>query len=100
MKNVMILFNFPGMTSKQYDQVWADLRAVGHSNPNGLLYHVGAPSADGWMVVDEWESEEHFRNFGATLMPILEKNNIPVNEFAPTVLPVHYVYSHILAEHY
>ncbi len=94
----MILFNFPGMTSKQYDQVWEDLRATGHSNPYGLLYHIGAPSADGFMVVDEWESEEDFKNFGEILMPILEKNRIPKGE--PTVMPVHYVYSHILAEHH
>lgn len=94
----MVLFNAPGMTSKQYDQVWDDLRAVGQSHPEGLLYHVGAPTADGWTVVDVWESEELFNEFGKTLIPILEKNQITSKE--PTVTQVHYSYSHVLAEYH
>lgn len=98
MKNVMVLFNSPGMTAKEYDQVWEDLRAVGQSHPNGLLYHVGSPTAEGWTVVDVWESEEHFNEFSQILMPILEKRQINAKE--PSVTPVHYSFSHILAEYH
>jgi len=98
MKNIVVLFNCPGMTSRQYDGVWEDLRAAGHTNPNGLLYHVGAPTADGWMVIDVWESEDHFNEFGKTLMPIMENNEVPKTE--PVVMPLHYSYSSNLAEHH
>ena len=98
MKNIVVLFNSPGMTSKQYDDVWEDLRAAGQTNPDGLLHHIGAPTADGWMVVDVWESEEHFNKFGEILMPLLEKNQVPETE--PIVMPLHYSYSSNLAEHH
>ncbi len=91
MKKVIVQFDSPDMTSKQYDQVWQDLRAAGHANPKGLIHHVGAPTDKGWMVVDVWESAEHFNEFGKTLMPILTKNGVPPAE--PVVLPLHYLYS-------
>ena len=74
MEKVVVHFDMPGMTSSQYDQIWQDLRAMGHENPKGLVYHVGAATANGWMVVDVWESAGHFNEFGKTLMPILVKN--------------------------
>ncbi len=91
MKKVMVQFNAPGMTEKQYDQVWQDLRAAGHANPKGLIHHAGAQSDKGWMVMDIWESADHFNEFGKTLMPILDKNGVPPAE--PVVLPLHYLYS-------
>ncbi len=91
MKKVMVHFDIPGMTSNQYDQVWQDLRAAGHANPKGLIHHVGAPTAEGWMVTDVWESADHFNEFGKTLMPILAQNGVPPAE--PVVFPLHYLYS-------
>lgn len=91
MKKVMIQFDFPEMTAKQYDQVWQDLRAAGHENPQGLVHHVGAPTDKGWKVVDVWENAEKFNEFGQTLMPILNKNGImPI---VPVILPLHNEYS-------
>ena len=91
MEKVVVYFDMPGMTASQYDQIWQDLRATGHESPKGLLYHVGAATTNGWMVVDVWESAGHFNEFGKTLMPILVKNGVPPVE--PIVLPVHYLYS-------
>ena len=90
MKNVVVLFNAPGFTSKHYDQVWDDLRAAGHSNPKGLISHVGFAKPDGsWMVVDIWESAEAFEEFTKTLMPLIAKTGVQVP--APMILPAHYV---------
>ena len=43
----------------------------------GLVSHTSAPTEDGWLVVDVWESEEAFRQFGETLMPILRDLGVP-----------------------
>lgn len=91
MKKVMVQFDFPNMTSKQYDHVWQDLRAAGHENPKGLIHHVSAPNDKGWKVVDVWENADKFYEFGQTLMPILTKNGIIPTQ--PVVLPLHNEYS-------
>jgi len=91
MKKVTVHFNLPGMTASQYDQIWNDLKAAGEGNPKGLIHHVGAPTANGWSVVDVWQSAELFNEFGKKLMPILAKNGVPPVE--PMVLPVHYEYT-------
>ena len=87
MEKVLVQFNVPGSTTKQYDQAWNDLRAAGHSNPKGLLHHVGAQDGNNLVVVDVWESEEAFAKFGETLGPIMAKNGI---NGKPTIVPVHY----------
>ena len=90
MKNVVVLFNAPGFTSKHFDKVWEDLRAAGQAHPKGLISHVGFAKPDGsWMVVDVWKSEEAFMEFGKTLMPIIAKTG--VNVPPPMVLPAHFV---------
>jgi hypothetical protein len=91
MKKILVQFNFPNMPAAKYEQVWADLRAAGHTNPKGLIYHVGAPNGNDWTVVDVWESEAAFTKFGEVLMPILAKNDVP--EGRPSVQPVHYEYT-------
>jgi hypothetical protein len=80
MKKVLVNIDFPGMTSKKYDQVWKDLRKEGHANPKGLIHHVGVPTAKGWMVSDVWESADHFSEFGKALTPILAKNEVIPSE--------------------
>ena len=88
MKKIMVLFDFPGATTKQYDDAWTDITAAGHEHPKGLLSHAGAPTPNGdLMVVDVWESEQHFKDFGTVLMPIIQK--IGLGDVKPTILPVH-----------
>lgn len=90
MKQVVIQFNFPNVSLQQYDKVWDDMRAAGHSHPKGLISHVGAATQDGGLfVVDVWQSQEAFDEFGKVLMPLLAKNDIPTIQ--PKVLQVHYV---------
>lgn len=92
MKQVMVQFDIPGMTAKQYEQIWQDLRTAGYANPKGMQYHFGASAANGWVVVEIWESADLLKEFGKILMPILTKYGFPQDE-GPLVLPLHYVYS-------
>ncbi len=39
----------------------------------GLLVHVSGQSKSGFRVVDVWESEDAFRRFGESLIPILQE---------------------------
>ncbi len=90
MKKIMVLFDFPEGTLQEYDKVWEDLKAAGFANPNGLLYHVGAEKQGGGIiVVDVWETEERFNEFGKTLMPIIAKSGI---KGQPKIMPVHNIY--------
>ncbi len=88
MKNVLVLFEFPNLTVGQYEKTWDDLRAAGHTAPEGLIHHIGAQSGNGIAVADVWESETAFKDFGAVLMPILKKNGFP--DVQPRILPVAY----------
>jgi hypothetical protein len=92
MEKVIIQMSIPGMTAKEYDQAWAELRKAGLSHPSGLHHHVGAQQGNNWMVIDVWESAEAFDKFGETLMPILRNLGVPVDQFKPVITPVHYEY--------
>lgn len=86
MNKQLIQFNFSDMTENQYDQVWSELRSIGHANPAGLLHHVSAFQGNNCLVFDVWESQEAFDNFGKILMPIL--NKMGIKEAKPTITPV------------
>lgn len=88
MKKVMVQFNTPGMTAKQFDQAWDELRKAGQEHPFGLIHHVAGQQGNNWVVVDVWESAEHFNKFGETLMPILKKIGVALVQ--PVITPVHF----------
>ncbi len=83
---IVVEFNAPGMTASQYDSVLRALESKGVGSPDGRVYHVGAPSADGWFVVDVWESQEQFDRFGEVLVPTLQAAGVTAT---PEVRPVH-----------
>jgi hypothetical protein len=94
MKQVVIHFEFPHTTQQQFIAAWDELRKIGQPNPKGLLFHVAAPMADGGLfVTDVWESEQAFIEFGKTLMPILEKLDIP--RVKPSIMAAYNVYEHM-----
>jgi hypothetical protein len=45
----------------------------------GLLVHVAGEGAQGFRVLDVWESEEAFNRFGETLLPILQEIGVDVS---------------------
>lgn len=84
---IVAAFNIPGMTADQYDRVVQELEAKGAEAPEGRTFHVAAPTDTGWLVVDVWESEEHFGRFGETLIPVLVAAGVTPAQ--PEIHPVH-----------
>jgi hypothetical protein len=94
---IMLVFDFPDVTSEQYDQLCrsinsgqpltklADFHRAGYK----VVSHVAGPTEGGWRVVDVWESEEELDRFRQTLLPQLKQAGMPV--VAPQVVPVHNV---------
>lgn len=68
-----VVFNFPGTTSDQYDEAWKGLNGgkplTDLSEWPGILSHVAGSTAQGLMVVDVWESMDHFDRFGEAMVP-------------------------------
>ena len=84
---VTVIFDVPGMTAVQYDNVMADLEKAGASAPAGRLSHTAAAKPDGWLVVDVWKSPAHLDQFAQTLMPVLAQNGVTPPQ--PQVYPTH-----------
>lgn len=81
-----MVFNGPGVTQAQYQQVFDEVVPNGQFAP-GMLSHVAGPSADGWTVFEVWESQEEVdKFFQETLGAALQKANINIQ---PQVFQVH-----------
>jgi hypothetical protein len=99
MERVIVQFNIPGMTAKQYDQVWTELRNAGQSHPQGLHHHVGGQQGNNWLVVDVWESADAFNKFGQTLMPILQKIGVNTDQNKPVITQLYNEYEGATVHH-
>ncbi|WP_344469456.1 hypothetical protein [Kitasatospora kazusensis] len=93
---IVAVFDVPGMTQAQYEKS-AEM-VSGRPGPvksaadwpvPGLISHTSAPTPDGWLVVDVWESEEAFQEFGKAIVPILQEIGVPNPQ--PKVYPTHTV---------
>ncbi len=87
MGNIVVQFSMKKMSQAQYDQIISGLEAAGLAKVPGRIFHVAAPLGDGWHVTDVWESEEAFKRFSETMVPILINSGAEPAE--PLVLPVH-----------
>ena len=47
--------------------------------PEGLTYHVASGAGADFKVFEVWESEQHARNFGERLKPVLQKYKIELS---------------------
>jgi hypothetical protein len=89
---VVIVQQGPTLTQEKYDQVVNRLTGKDRmESPSdwpaeGLLVHATGDGADGFRVVDVWASEAAFREFGETLIPILD--DMGVTDL-PEVYPAH-----------
>jgi hypothetical protein len=90
---VVAVFQSPSLTQERYEE--SVRRLTGGKgrleSPDdwpvaGLLAHAAGPSENGFRVVDVWESEDAFRRFGDTLMPILQEIGV---EGQPEIYPTH-----------
>jgi hypothetical protein len=90
---VVAVFEGPGFTKEAYED---SVRGVTGGKDKvespadwpvqGLLAHIAGEGEKGFRVVDVWESEDAFRRFGETLMPIIQGMGI---EGEPEVYPAH-----------
>lgn len=88
---VVGVFQGPSLTKEQYEETVRKLTG-GKSRMEspadwpveGLLVHVAGEGENGFRVVDVWESEESFQQFGDKLMPILQGLGIDIQ---PEVYP-------------
>ncbi|MEZ0093857.1 hypothetical protein [Streptacidiphilus sp. EB129] len=90
---IIAIFEMPGMTQAAYEQTTIKVsgNADGVKSPAdwpvpGLISHTAAPTPDGWLVADVWESEEAFAKFGEVIIPILREVGAP--DVKPKIYPV------------
>ncbi|MCM2419534.1 MULTISPECIES: hypothetical protein [unclassified Streptomyces] len=90
---ILVIFEFPGMTQADYQQSVVKVTGGRDTVKNsadwpvpGLISHTAAPTADGWIVADVWESEEAFQKFGEIIVPILTE--IGIKDAQPKTYPV------------
>ena len=76
---IVAVFQGPTLTQENYEETVRRLtggRGRMESPADwpvaGLLVHAAGQGENGFRVVDVWESEDAFRQFGETLMPILQ----------------------------
>jgi hypothetical protein len=90
---VVAVFEPPNFTQEQYEE--SARRVSGGKSRmespadwpvEGLLAHIAGQGEKGFRVVDVWESEDAFRRFGETLMPILQDLGV---EGEPEIYPTH-----------
>jgi len=55
-----VMQDMPAVTEAEYRLVEQHL---GPDRPAGLVAHVAGPTADGWRVINVWNSEDDFRRF-------------------------------------
>jgi len=83
---IVLVFEAAGVTQTQYDQACKEV-SPDNKPPEGMLYHVAAPTANGWRVVEVWESQAAVdKFFQEKLGKALQKANINVK---PEVAQVH-----------
>ncbi len=90
---VVAVFQSPSFTQEQYEESvrrltggTSRLESPADWPVGGLLAHVAGQGESGFRVVDVWESEDAFRRFGETLMPILQEIGV---EGQPEIYPAH-----------
>jgi hypothetical protein len=90
---VVVVHQGPTVTRDAYDKAVHELTG-GKSrleSPSdwpveGLIFHTAGEGANGFRIVDVWESEEAFARFGEALMPVLGQIGItdPPEVYEPT----------------
>ena len=73
---VGFIFDSPGVTQAQYEQVRGEVMPDNRPPP-GMLYHAAGPIPAGWRVIEIWESQETAdRFFQDKLGAALQRANV------------------------
>ena len=89
---VVTVFQSPTLTQSKYEESVSrltngrKLESPADWPVPGLLAHVAGQSPNGFRVVDVWQSEDSFRKFGESLLPILQSIGV---EGQPEIYPSH-----------
>ena len=76
--SIAMVFEGKGVTQTQYDQARAEV-SPDNKRPEGMLFHAGGPTADGWCVVEVWETPEQAnRFFEEKLAKAMKRANITI----------------------
>jgi hypothetical protein len=68
---IAVLFDCSNDTIDQYERAFELLPEL--AAQDARLHHACVSSGSGFLVIDIWESEDAFANFGEVLGPILDK---------------------------
>lgn len=79
----------PGITTDQYDNLNAELKALPGNPFAGCLSHICVPGPNGLHILDLWESKEAMERFGTIVMPVAQRLGLPRSPEPPTVSKVH-----------
>jgi hypothetical protein len=88
----VVIVSPPGLTQEQYDETVRRIFPSGRlSSPEdfpveGMLVHIAGESANGFRVVEVWESEAALQRYSETLVPILQEQGV---EGQPEVYPTY-----------
>jgi hypothetical protein len=89
---IVAVFQSPTLTQSKYEESVTrltdgrPLRSPADWPVPGLLAHVAGQGPSGFRVVDVWQSEAAFRQFGEKLLPILQAIGV---EGQPEIYPSH-----------
>ena len=87
-----VVHRFPGGTKDQYEASIGAVHPDDGSLPEGQIFHVAGPSADGWTIVAIHESQESWERFRDEILMPRMSEGIEGGFTAPpeeTVFPVH-----------
>jgi hypothetical protein len=89
---IALVHDIPGGTQDDYDRivqelVGGELNSLSDWPADGILVHIAGPTAEGWRVVDVWESEAAIEAFGERLGPAMEAAGVDAP--APITYPAY-----------
>ena len=88
----VVIVSPPGLTQERYDETVRRIFPSGRlSSPEdfpveGMLVHIAGETANGFRVVEVWESEAALQRYSETLVPILQEQGV---EGQPEVYPTY-----------
>lgn len=98
MKKIVVYFELPELTMQQYDAICKELTAGNNMYSPDRPSHVAFQKGDTCCVVDVWNSEEAFMNFGRNvLFPIFGK--LGINPPPPAIFPAHHFVGSMVEEY-